>query len=188
MVAELSEAGNSSVFGLIDWDGKNRSEGRVTVLAAGRRNGLENVLLDPLVIGALLARLPANKTHWPEVGLAQSDTYTSFLQFPPARLQVIVDGVEAILSNEASPLKIECRYLGGFTLNIAKTFLEMDDHKVAQRILEAFPQLQEISKGQDTKLVLAAATTVLSEKPDYIPEDLVDAFRALLDAPAHPTR
>jgi AAA15 family ATPase/GTPase len=56
IVQSLSEGGNESVYGLLDWDTRNKPEGRIHVLGEGNRYAIENCLLDPLLVLSLLMR------------------------------------------------------------------------------------------------------------------------------------
>lgn len=56
IVKILADAGCSSIYGLIDCDGENQPSQRIAVLEVDRRDGLENIVFDPLLVAALLAR------------------------------------------------------------------------------------------------------------------------------------
>lgn len=55
-VNELYGAGNKTVYGIIDWDTKNNPNQRVRVLGHRQRYSIENYILDPLLVVALLLR------------------------------------------------------------------------------------------------------------------------------------
>lgn len=52
LVGQLREAGNRTVRGLIDWDGKNVTSDGVHVIGEGSHYSIENILLDPLLVAA----------------------------------------------------------------------------------------------------------------------------------------
>jgi ABC-type branched-subunit amino acid transport system ATPase component len=87
LVDALSKAGNKSVFGLIDWDGKNASRDRVVVLAHGKRNGIENLIFDPLLLAAFIAGHDRQEISL--IGIPPHANYPSFLNFSPTELQPI---------------------------------------------------------------------------------------------------
>lgn len=56
IVNGLSQSGNESVFGLVDWDGSVQETNRIKVLSPGIRNGIESAVLDPVIISAVCVR------------------------------------------------------------------------------------------------------------------------------------
>jgi ABC-type taurine transport system ATPase subunit len=57
IVKSLVKNGNTSVFGLVDWDrGKNRPTPRIVVLGSGSRYSIENFVFDPLLLAAAICR------------------------------------------------------------------------------------------------------------------------------------
>jgi hypothetical protein len=87
IVSDLGAAGNQSVFGLVDWDGSHQSTLRIAVLAEGVRNGLENVILDPLAIALLICRdFPSEKGV---LGIPAETNFISFAQLDPEAMQLL---------------------------------------------------------------------------------------------------
>ena len=76
IVGDLERSGNDSVYGLIDWDTTNESTDRVCVLAQGNRYAIENCLLDPLLVGALLAK--TNRESAVALGLPETKGYSDY--------------------------------------------------------------------------------------------------------------
>lgn len=180
LVKTLVDSGNSAVFGLIDWDGKNQNEDHVHVLGHGTRNGLENVILDPLLVASLTIRDVKSASE--SLGLKLDASYLDFLKLPSSELQSIVDRVQAkvlpALSSEED--RVECKYRGGFSLQVSKSYLEMDDHKLEEAILVAFPSLNSIARGRAGQLMRRVVETIFHEQPLFIPLEIELAFRALL--------
>jgi hypothetical protein len=182
LVNELANAGNTSVFGLIDWDGKNEPSPRISVLAHGRRDGLENIILDPLLVAALIVR-DARK-HASQIGLGDQDSWPQVMTFSPEKLQPIVDRLQSIVVGPSGTL-VECRYVGNFSLKLNDAYLRIDDHRLEDRILEQLPALNQFSKGRSGALMQHIVDTVMRDQPHYIPMELYDAFRKLLEQPSH---
>jgi hypothetical protein len=76
-------------------------------------------------------------------------------------------------------------YHGGVRLDLDGRYLLIDDHLLEHKILECFPPLRAISKGRAGRLMQHIVQTVLVDQPDFLPMEIEEAFRALLDAPAH---
>lgn len=56
IVNALIDAGDTRIFGIMDWDGKNTPHSRLLVLGGGRRRSVENYIFDPILIAALLLK------------------------------------------------------------------------------------------------------------------------------------
>ena len=56
IVSTLRSAGNKFIWGIIDWDGKNKGSEFVVVLGNGNRYSIENYLFVPILLSALLLR------------------------------------------------------------------------------------------------------------------------------------
>ena len=54
IVEKLRKAGNSKIFGIIDWDLKNKSTDSIFVHLENEMYTLENVILSPYFVGLLL--------------------------------------------------------------------------------------------------------------------------------------
>ncbi|AMK24369.1 AAA family ATPase [Sphingobium sp. TKS] len=183
LVASLVEAGNQSIFGLIDYDGHHVSTNRIAVLGQCERNGLENFVFDPLLIAALICR--DSSTQKGDIGIDESIGYPAFIEKEPATLQVVVDAVCEKVFGEAATQQAVVEYWGGFSLSLDKRWLEEDDHALESKILTAFPYLQALSKQQAGKLMQHMISSVISDKPGLIPLMLVETIRDLLDRDAH---
>ena len=186
LVGRLADAGNSSVFGLVDWDHKHVQSARVAVLASGRRDGIENLVFDPLLVACLVVR--DAKKHVGALGLTNDTSYREFLNWSSKELQPVVDRVQvAILgSSEASaPAAIDCTYEGGLKLQILDNYLKMDDHELAGRVLNAFPPLKAFANRAGA-LMLHVIDAIMQDQPGFIPTEFGEAFRLLLNAPSHP--
>jgi hypothetical protein len=179
LVDRLVEAGNKSVFGLIDWDGKHVPTDRKHVLAPSKRDGLENAILDPLLVTSIVLR--EAKSSAGSIGFSAEDTYTGFLSFAPAQLQPLVDRVQTLVLKRIIPPEeqVSVSYLGGFSLMISKAYLETDDHNLETLVLEAFPALRKVSRDRSGELMLHIARVIIPENANFLPTDLYDAFRDL---------
>lgn len=56
VVRNLTKAGNTSVFGIIDWDNTSISKGNIFVVSEGMHYTTENIFLDPVIIAAAILR------------------------------------------------------------------------------------------------------------------------------------
>ena len=75
VVNDLWKAGNKTVYGIIDYDGKNNPSERIKILGGGSRYAIDNYLMDPLVLSMLFLDEPGEKTR---VGFDINDTLVGY--------------------------------------------------------------------------------------------------------------
>ena len=182
IVVELSKNGNVSTFGLVDWDRCNKSEGRVHVLCEGERHSIENCVLDPLAVVALVRR--ENLGEKAGIRFRSNETYGSFSSIGKARLQNIVDELQdLVLGAPASKeIKDTVSYSGGLSLQIRRQYLRMQGHDLEELILEKIPYLQSVREKQQIALKERMVESVFPDHPDIIPSAVLTTFSNLLDA------
>jgi hypothetical protein len=183
IVNALKDAGNSSVFGLLDWDGARTGQPRIIVLAEGKRNGLENVLLDPLLVAAFIAR-DGSKADKIKAGIPEGLSYLSFLDLSAIELQKIVECIETAVLPQPPCSRVTIHYAGGLTLSVGEEYLTVDDHELENLVLDAFPFMRAFSRSAG-KLMQKVVSTVLTDKPSFMPDVIGETFELLLNEPAH---
>jgi len=183
VVETLEKAGNLSTFGLIDWDGTNSPTNRVRVLAYRKRDGLENCLLDPLILACLVAR---DARTWREkAGLAGIEGAYDLKSKPANILQPIVDAIQSLVLGskyDAKGPNTKCKYASGLELSISEAFLLLDDHKLEQCVFETIPPLRKFNHRSGA-LLQHIVESLLPDFPEFTPQDVVDSFNELLAAP-----
>jgi predicted ATPase len=184
VVKALSDAGNESVYGLIDWDRTNESEGRVCVLGPDERYAIENCLLDPLLVAALALR--ENLQFGDQLGLPSGTLYAEMLEMPVEQLQAIVNAVQRKvlgLAHEA-PLSnhIRIEYAGGLQLLASSDYLHMNGHDLESAVRDKIPHLRRFHN--EGELLKAIVEPIIAENPLFVPRVLVEAFSTILDSEA----
>lgn len=179
LLSSLTEAGNISTMGLIDWDGSNDPSGRLYVLAHGKKNGLENVVLDPLAIALLAAREKMVNERIPSL---LGKTFFHLMSASNDVLQGIVDEVCFSVLGDGPLDKVENKYLGGLSLSIDQRWYATDDHTLESMILRTFPSLKSVTKGRAGILMQNIVDYIYSENIEIIPLDFLDTFEAILKA------
>jgi energy-coupling factor transporter ATP-binding protein EcfA2 len=183
IVSDLTIAGNQSVFGLIDWDGHHESTKRIVVLAEGARNGLENLIFDPLTMALLICRdFPAEKRS---LGIPSETNFISFAQLDPVEMQRVVSRVTELVLGGPAVNTVQVKYLGGMILDVDARYLTTDDHALEGLLTAAFPFLQAVSKQQAGRLIQQVIATVLTDVPDSIPVALKETMQEILERPSH---
>lgn len=177
IVQQMTDFGARNVFGIVDWDGATVSTDRVKVVAEGLRDGIENVLLDPLLICLLLMKL----RRAPE-GLHDIDRFTGAETLDSLSLQRLADAVQHEVFSTATG-KTEVRYLGGATVNVLNEYLTINDHDLEAALTRAFPVLNKWARNRG-ELVKAVIEEVLTEHRGFCPVELGTVFETIANAPA----
>jgi len=181
IVCELAAAGNDSVFGLIDWDKKNQATDRVVVFAEGKRYAIENVLLDPLLVGALVVR--TDRAWAGRLGLEPNSSYSDFHALTPAQCQVVIDNVERLVLGLSTGADFGERqsvaYTGGMSAEISSAYLLMQGHDLEARVKEVFPCLRAYhNQGQLLEMLI---DPIIVEMDGRGPVEIQNAFETLLN-------
>ncbi|MGB2923905.1 MAG: AAA family ATPase [Limnothrix sp.] len=195
LTTALTKAGNKNIYGVIDWDLKSKETDRVKVLGLGSRYNIENFILDPLALAALLFRDRfVNRDY---LGLMQDQNHFDFKKLDSQKLQEISNIICAEIkeyllqtSNKKSleELEIEqsidtketkkCKYVGGFTLDLPVWFLHINGHHIEEKIIKGvYPKLNKYHR--DNQLKKAITDTVYDDLPDLIPYEFVELFQKL---------
>ena len=181
IVSSLSERGNESVFGLVDWDGETEESARIKVLSAGIRNGLETAIFDPVILLATCVR--ENITYCRgQRFLDPEDTYMNVLGWNTEQWQVAVDKLQEQVIGECEENEelSEIEYLGGLRLKIRDIYLHLDDHALETKIIDTFGFLKPKNKRAGG-LINHVIETVLADCPDILPKDVLDTFLKILE-------
>ena len=184
LVGAITEAGNTSVFGVLDWDGKHISDGRLFVLAEGSRNGLENVILDPLIVATTICRnFPKEQ---PNIGIDKGVSYFEFSKWNAIQLQPIVTKVCEMVLGHAPVSTVDAKYTFGMTLNVDQEYFITDDHELERKVLTAFPCLNKLSRGRAAgALMQEIIKTVIADNYFILPIEAHKLFQDILNKEAH---
>jgi ABC-type uncharacterized transport system ATPase component len=185
LVKELNNAGVSSAHGLIDWDKKNTSNGQVIVLSPGVRYGLENLLLDPRLIGALLLHSPGlDDVRRVALGLTGL-TYSNYCCLDGIALAPIVHAIARECFGELAETKVTVNYVDGKSLDTSSYFLSFHGHTLAEEVLPGkFPWLKRFGTNNGA-LMKYMADAIAIDAPGLLPTDVFTAFEMILDTPTH---
>ncbi|WP_153005433.1 AAA family ATPase [Aureimonas ureilytica] len=178
IVNSLVEAGNKSVMGLIDWDGTNDPENRLHVLAHGKKNGLENVILDPLVIGLVIAK---NSIADDKTPIIRDTGYFSAMNGDIALKQKIADEVSSAVFSDPPTSNVQNKYSNGMILDIDVRWHHIDDHDLEDKIIMAFPRIRSITKGRSGVLMQHIVESIFFDNKGLIPVDMKETFQIMLD-------
>jgi ABC-type Mn2+/Zn2+ transport system ATPase subunit len=178
----LRKAGNTFVWGIIDWDTNNKSTDFVKVLGNGNRYSIESYLFDPILISALLLREKIISRD--DLGLSSNQTHCDFKNLTQAQLQKISDfsinkiSMQVDLSNmDLSVAKMNL--LSGIHVEVPLWYLHYHGHKLEEIVIKTFPGLNEIKKGKEETLKLEIIDKVMDDIPELLSVDLLDIYLKL---------
>ncbi|TIO19912.1 MAG: ATP-binding protein [Mesorhizobium sp.] len=178
-VTSLTEGGNSSVLGLIDWDTKNAGTNRVFVLGHGERYAIENYLLDPALLAAAI--LNDDPSHAEAIGLDSSATFAGFSTLDSASIQRSVAAIQgriiSRLGHGSETGSIEVRYGSGRHLTMDRRYLMANGHDLEAAVVAEFPKLRR--HNGTGKLLYHMVDVVIRNHVSLVPEPLVGAMRWL---------
>jgi hypothetical protein len=186
VVELLVQSGNSSVFSLVDADKEKRTPNptkRMHIYAQGKRDGLENCIYDPLIVLLLLARHA--QSHFTAMGISDKTTDTALAEMSAGDLQVLIDKVqEHILGPVPKDGTWDTvSYQGGLQLKIRSDYLFHDDHDLEEQIDAKLGALKSL--GAPATRMRKIVNNEFRAYAQFIPVDLIETFKGLLQADAH---
>lgn len=169
LVSSFREAGNSTVWGIVDRDERHGAPVGVKFLES--RYSIENLVLDPLLIGLFLLR--ERHVAPTELRLPPGCVYYSL---GPEEAQAIIDALtERISTPQDDMTPTVVTYQGGITLNAPTFWLNDNGHALETRLLEAFPCFRSY-RG---KLKQHVIKNVLVDVPWAVPDEVLTLFEQL---------
>lgn len=180
---EMRTYNNKQIFGIIDWDLKNRVRDGITILGNGKRYSIENYLLDPILIGLMLQR--ESHLTFEQMGILDK-TYGQLLSFTQEDYQKISDFIITEISDLKSNV-ITCNHtdieeyelINGVKIKIPKWFLYYQGHRLENDLIVKFPKLGELKRSKETGLKLAIINKLLKDNPEIMSKDFLTMFEFL---------
>ncbi|MBO9532270.1 MAG: ATP-binding protein [Solirubrobacteraceae bacterium] len=170
LVKELRSRGNDAVWGLVDRD--DRGGAAPHIVFNPERYAIENLVLDPLIVGAFMLR--EGLVAPPRLGLSDDLRHLHL----DGRLhgQTIVDAVCAPVTSSSDDIAlVDVAYLGDFQLRLPRYWLDTRGHDLEDRVIAAHPQLRRYRDLSSTIVSLG-----FGDHPAFIPKSATQVFAALL--------
>ena len=182
IVQSLYQAGNQTVFGLIDWDKLNKAEGRTYVFGLDLGYSIENFIIDPLLVSILLLRERFISRE--DLKLGVDENSNDFSKFSEDRLQVasdfLVNHLADFMSRPKEDRNFIREYVSGAKLRIPEWYCMMQGHELEKKIKETFPQLKTFHRTGD--LSRALISKIMDDHPMLIPKTFLDTFSEIQKA------
>lgn len=148
-VDALARNEHDSVRGIIDWDLKNRSVGRVTVFAEDYAYNIENVTLDPVCILILLyIHIKDGSFKIKEICGSDVDFYV--WMYDEILLQKSVDWFMFDFFGRENKRDKQLRYTSGVSLKTDSDYLNMNGHFLEKDILKKYKALYALLRNGAT--------------------------------------
>ena len=178
-VNDLWKHGNKTVYGIIDWDLKNKTTDRVKILGQGNRYSIENYIFDPVIIAAFL--LLEGCIARDEIGSEPDETDFDLRNFENDRLQIVANFIVDRLKpfepeNSQAGTKV-CEYSNGKAVNLPSWFLEIQGHQLEKNLQTTFSQLKKYQREADLKK--AIISKIIDRIPSLIPMDFLLLFKQI---------
>lgn len=176
IVDKLRNAGNDLVWGIIDFDGVNKSNASILVLGENKRYAIENYLLDPIYI--VLSLIRYGKAKYQDFGVSTKVTYPDAAFLTQDECQKMVDcfiGKMGFTLDNFISVVLE----NGYSINYPKAFLMHQGHSYETLIQEHFPELRVISRGQGDSALKLGLAEVIAEFPQFIPLEIGELFASM---------
>lgn len=179
VVNDLVNAGNQTVFGVIDWDGHNDDSDRIKVLGQGIRYAIDNYAIDPLAVILICLEDAASRE---KIGFEKHASVTTFKEMNNMDQQkyvdIIIKELEKIIpeNERVNTKKVTYQTMEGRNYSIPVWFTEMQGHKLVDYMRAVFPMLNKYN--DDRKLYKHIAVDMCyANYPGIIPMDIVDTLR-----------
>lgn len=174
LVETAAGSGNVSMFGLLDWDGKNVGDDRIVVMGEGERYALENAIYDPLLLGIYLI----GKGLLPDY----EEMSTDMLSLMSATdRQAMMDKVQSLVRfpHSANTAVTTVGYVDGTTAQVRDAWLKWRGHYLEDAIVEAIPRLYPTAAAGAGRLMRHVVTETVPIFPGFTPRVVADAFQKL---------
>jgi hypothetical protein len=174
LVKNLNGNGNDSVYGIIDRDTSNKSEGQIIVLGNEERYAIENFLLDPLLMGLLFIR--EAKVAPNDFGITKISTYSEINKLEIIDAQNIIDKILSDLGLD-SENKLEYKLYNNWTLKVSPEFCNYRGHDIEELYKQKYPFLNAYNKEEMLKKDII--NKVLNDYPQFAPLSIIETIRKI---------
>ncbi|MDR0196564.1 MAG: AAA family ATPase [Myroides sp.] len=196
----LRNAGNKSVYGIIDWDlAKSKNTNfYVVTLGFGARYSIENYIFDPLLVGIFILKEKIVKPNY--FGFDNEFSLQSLFTLSNQQCQTIIDKICTEILDKINTEKkckeinekfgvnitIEEFYqknsyktIGGIELQIPYYINVLQGHELEEKLHEIFVALKDHSKQKENLLKQVFISKVIEDFKTYTPNELLEVFKAV---------
>lgn len=180
VVKQLVDAGNQTVYGIVDWDGSNTDSERIRVLGGGKRYALDNYIMDPIAVSLILMNDDSEKLR---IGFSREDSIVSFSKKTQSEVQIIIDQIVSIVKSSIPSTSFlptgTIRYstADGREFDIPVWFTSIKGHDLVDYYRSAFPCLNRYRTEKDLYKIIVDYSYL--NYPAVIPAELIMTLREI---------
>jgi predicted ATPase len=169
----LAMRGNTSIYGLIDYDGKNRTEDKIIVLGNGNRYAIENYIFEPHILGLYLI-----KKVFMNLEEFQIRDIHNYSQLCNKLDQELVQKIASVVSEKLfQPGEIKkSKLINDYDINTPEELFYYQGHELEEKIKSTWPILNSIRGKGDSSLKLDIINITINDFPDYLSKDILWTF------------
>lgn len=179
----IRATGNTTSFGLIDWDQSNISRDFVFVHGEGKRHNIESYLFDPIFIVVLFLTMDGANNVYRDLSFDENYNQYCIGEESNKRLQEIVDWFFEKFVEKKQTYKdkitsrVSIEYFNGKSVEIPKFYINYKGHDLFGLLKSAFPALNRYHKESELQ---AAMTKEICKCYPFIPSDTVEVIRNIV--------
>ncbi len=177
MVDSLTQAGNVTVRGVIDWDLKNKPRENVVVSGMNIFYTIENIMLNPLYVFRLLySHSPDKYSLLKYCGRDVSlRDWMDDLELLQASVDFFLEDFLGRPNNKGAPVE----FLGGHVIHLDSEYLLCDGHDLMCRVLDRYRELNAWA-NKDGKLLFELVKIMVDDFGwKHVPRCFDETFSAL---------
>jgi predicted ATPase len=178
----LRNMGNKYVYGLVDWDRKNKPEKQVIILGLENRYAIENYIFEPHILALYLVYKTFISTE--ELSIQNVNSYLDLCMAIKQDESVLQDLSNYIMGklypNFQDNDLIESRLISGATIKIHKYYQSEQGHKLEDDCKNIWHKLRSVrsNNGGDSELKKDVLNTVIKDFPNYLSNDILETFKS----------
>jgi ABC-type cobalamin/Fe3+-siderophores transport system ATPase subunit len=135
VVEELALTGNDTVYGIIDWDDKNKSQNRIHVHGIDTFYSMENAILNPLTLGLYILHNFCEKIEVASFGLVSGFDLQSIYNDHTLWQKIADEVTKKVLGIDDVKHEVECSFIRGGTVKFDKRYVHTNGHELEKKIL-----------------------------------------------------
>ncbi|MDG5768273.1 ATP-binding protein [Balneolales bacterium ANBcel1] len=181
IVSKLRDSGNSTSFGIIDWDTENVPSDYIKVHGYNESWSLENYLLNPIYIYSLLMDMGNAHDVYNKLGIDQSFNHFLLGELHQEKLQNYIklffeDFESSFQAYKYETNKIEIKFYNGKELLVPKWFMQSKGHNILEKVKNVYSALQKYQYEGDLQRELSL---IISKSYPFIPVSSIKTIKEI---------
>lgn len=185
LVKAMRNSGSTSIYGIVDWDLKNKPLDAVQVHGESSRYSIENFVLDPIYLMILFASVGKGTGAFGVFEKIKKDATYNQYNLGLEKQEDLQDIAEVYFNDfdSAFPgirkdeVMREVRYYNGKNLVFPVWYLEMKGHEIVAKLAKVYPGIEGVYRNEgDLQKALIA---VMGKSFPFVPSDSVELLERI---------